>query len=158
MSIYFYYVPFLLLIDYLRTLFPEINQLRFNLQKLADTVEDLVISDVAGDSSRNNRVFVALIADCLTFLLPRGNIFNDDHMTGDESTKIHYYRGSYRGSDFYIAYRLQEVRDNYVLMRRPTISAITNRPEVNAPVAKANAFGLMVETLDKCLREGIIEA
>jgi len=152
-----YQVRFLWLIEYLRAVIPDVDQLRSNFQRLADAFEDSVISGLTEDFSRSNDVFFALMADCLMFLLPPSEVFNDDYISDEEKNVIKYYHWHYNEADFFIAYSLSETREDHVRMRHPRIHTVQTKPENDAPIIEANTFALMAEALDKCLQSGIIK-
>jgi len=150
------YVPFLLLVDYLRSFTPDLDQLRANLQYLAAFMNEKAFASLITDHARIDNLSKALLSDCLTFLLPKATVFNDDYLNENEKETTYYFKTGDNGSEIYLAYKLREVREMYVRLRQPWVLGVKTKPEENASAAEVNLFSVMVDTLDHCIRNGII--
>ena len=150
------YVSFLLLVDYLRTFTPDLDQLRANLQYLAEFMDEKAFSSLFRDHASMDRLSKALLSDCLAFLLPKSTVFNDDYLNQVEKETTSYFKIENNGNNVYLAYYLREIGETYTRLRQPWVLSIKTKPEEDAPTAEINVFSVMVYTLDKCIRDGII--
>jgi len=89
-------------------------------------------------------------------LLPKSIVFNDDYLSQVEKETTYYFKTGDNGSEIYLAYKLREVREMYVRLRQPWVLGVKTKPEENASAAEVNLFSVMVDTLDHCIRNGII--
>lgn len=150
------YVPFLLLVDYLRSFTPDLDQLRANLQYLAEFMDEKAFASLFSDHANMDRLSKALLSDCLTFLLPKSIVFNDDYLSQAEKETTYYFKIENNGNDLYLAYNLRELGEMYVRLRKPWVLGVKTKQEEDAPAGEINIFSMMVYTFDKCVRNGII--
>lgn len=119
-------------------------------------MDEKAFASLFSDHANMDRLSKALLSDCLTFLLPKSIVFNDDYLSQAEKETTYYFKIENNGNDLYLAYNLRELGEMYVRLRKPWVLGVKTKQEEDAPAGEINIFSMMVYTFDKCVRNGII--
>ncbi|SMC44033.1 P-loop NTPase fold protein [Pedobacter africanus] len=136
---------FIILIEYLKTLFPDNQTLLMNLLMLSESYSADYNPEVNKHIYEKGAIDLYIASVCLTFLLSSNKLANNR----DSSENSYYYPFT---DKCYIYYRV-EARSNY---NKPIATKFGTRPGHGGPDVEFNIFHILYETLKKCMGDGMI--
>jgi hypothetical protein len=143
-----FFFDFIILIDFLRSLYPDLNTLESHFKTLANKFSrEYHPLDILERSPELLHRYIASI--CLEFLLPVKTIFNDE-FPPDDDIKIYPYE------DVFIHYRL-DLSNTKPPYRYPKVIRITSDNEADSrQISSLNVHKILHDTLKRCLENGYI--
>jgi hypothetical protein len=143
-----FFFDFIILIDFLRSLYPDLNTLESHFKNLANKFShEYHPMDILERSPEVLHRYIANI--CLHFLLPVKTIFSEE-LPLDHGEIVFPYE------NVHIHYRL-ELTDNRPAYRNPRVIRISSENKADLKeIGSLNVHKILYDTLKQCLENGYI--
>jgi hypothetical protein len=146
-----FFFDFYILIDFLRTLYPDLDTLEASFKRLySKYTAEYHLVDLLSRSPELLHRYIAQI--CMEFLLPAEIVFNDDYYPDLEETLKKIELG-----DCFVHYRMEQsqTRPSY---QKPKVLKITRDGlEDMRNIGTLNIHKILYETLKRCIENGYIK-
>ena len=143
-----FFFDFIILIDYLRSLYPDLNTLELHFKNLANKFsKEYHPNDVLERSPELMHRYIATI--CLEFLLPVKTIFIDEFPAYDGIRTYPY-------EDIFIHYRLDRSTTTPAYQYPKVIRITSDQKTDSTEIGSLNIYKMLYDTLIRCLENGYI--